>query len=58
MIDQIVIIHEASFEITEKIDMYMITVARSFVGYITKDGEYIGKSLIESTITSLKEAIL
>jgi hypothetical protein len=58
MIDQIVIIDGKDFEITDKKEMYMVTVAGSFVGYITRDGEYIGKSLLKSTIEQLKRAIL
>jgi hypothetical protein len=45
MIDQIIAIDGKDYEITDKIDMHMVTVVGSFVGYITKDGEYIGKSL-------------
>ncbi|HEX8609612.1 MAG TPA: hypothetical protein VF679_13300 [Pedobacter sp.] len=58
MIDQILFIDGKGYEITDKQDMHMVTVTGCFVGYITKDGEYIGKSLTESTILQLKEAIL
>ena len=58
MIDQIVFIDGKDYEITDKQDMHMVTTAGCFVGYITKDGEYIGKSLTDSTVVLLKEAIL
>ena len=58
MIDQFVNIDGKEYEITDKKDMFMITIKSSFIGYITKQGEYLGKSLTEEIVEKLKEAIL
>jgi hypothetical protein len=58
MIDQFVNIDGKEYEIAEKKDMFMITMESSFIGYITKKGEYLGKSLTEEIVEKLKEAIL
>jgi hypothetical protein len=36
-------------------DMHIIAVKTSFVGYITKDGEYLGKTLPPAIMVKLKE---
>lgn len=58
MIDQFIEIAEQEYEVSDKEDMYMITIKSSFVGYITKDGEYLGKTLPNEIVILLKEAIL
>jgi hypothetical protein len=58
MIDQFINIDGKEYEIADKKDMFMITMKSSFVGYITKQGEYLGKSLSEEIVQQLKEAIL
>jgi hypothetical protein len=58
MIDQFVNIDGKEYEVTDKKDMFMITIKSSFIGYITKQGEYLGKSLTEEIVEKLKEAIL
>jgi len=45
-------------KITEQEDMYMITIKSSFIGYLTKEGEYLGKSLAEDIVSKIKNAIL
>lgn len=58
MIDQFIEIDGQEYEVLDKEDMYMITIKSSFVGYITKDGEYLGKTLPNEIVILLKEAIL
>jgi hypothetical protein len=58
MIDQFIEIEGKEYEISDKKDMFMITLKSSFVGYLTKEGEYLGKSLSENIVSKLKEAIL
>ena len=58
MIDQLINIDGKEYEIADKKDMFMITMKSSFVGYITKQGEYLGKTLPEEIVQRLKEAIL
>lgn len=58
MIDQFIEIDGREYEVSDKKDMYMITVKSSFVGYITKEGEYLGKALSNDIVSQLKEAIL
>ena len=58
MIDKLINIEGREYEIADKKDMFMITLKSSFVGYITKQGEYLGKSLSDEIVKQLKEAIL
>jgi hypothetical protein len=58
MIDQFIEVDGREYEISDKKDMYMITIKSSFVGYITKDGEYLGKTLPNEIVIQLKEVIL
>jgi hypothetical protein len=58
MINQFIEVDGREYEISDKKDMFMITIKSSFVGYITKDGEYLGKSLPNDIVIQLKEAIL
>jgi hypothetical protein len=58
MIDQFIEIEGTEYEISDKKDMFMITLKSSFVGYLTKEGEYLGKSLSENIVAKLKELIL
>ena len=58
MIDQFVKVAGREYEVSDKKDMYMITIKSSFVGYITKDGEYLGNTLSNEIVIQLKEAIL
>lgn len=58
MINQFIEVDGREYEISDKKDMFMITIESSFVGYITKDGEYLGKSLANDNVIQLKEAIL
>ena len=58
MIDKLINIEGREYEIADKKDMFMITLKSSFVGYITKQGEYLGKSLSDEIVQQLKEAIL
>ena len=58
MIDQFVKVDGREYEVSDKKDMYMITIKSSFVGYITKDGEYLGNTLPDEIVIQLKEAIL
>lgn len=58
MIDQFIEINGREYEVSDKKDMYMITIKSSFVEYITKDGEYLGKTLTNEIVILLKEAIL
>ena len=58
MINQFIEVDGREYEISDKKDMFMITIKSSFVGYITKDGEYLGKSLANDIVIQLKEAIL
>jgi len=58
MIDQLINIDGKEYEIADKKDMFMITMKSSFVGYITKQGAYLGKTLPEEIVQRLKGAIL
>jgi hypothetical protein len=58
MIDKFINIEGREYDIADKTDMFMITLKSSFVGYITKQGEYLGKSLSNEIVKQLKEAIL
>lgn len=58
MIDQFIEVDGREYEITGKKEMYMITMKSSFVGYLTKDGEYLGNTLPDEIVIQLKEAIL
>ena len=58
MINQFIEVDGQEYEISDKKDMFMITIKSSFVGYITKDGEYLGKSLANDIVFQLKEAII
>ena len=58
MIDQFIKVNGREYEVSDKKDMYMITIKSSFVGYITKDGEYLGNTLPDEIVIQLKEAIL
>ena len=58
MIDQFIKVDGREYEVSDKNDMYMITIKSSFVGYITKDGEYLGNTLSDEIVIQLKEAIL
>ena len=58
MIDQFIKVDGRDYEVSDKKDMYMITIKSSFVGYITKDGEYLGNTLPDEIVIQLKEAIL
>lgn len=58
MFDQFIEVNGREYEITNKKEMYMITMKSSFVGYITKDGEYPGNTLPDEIGIQLKEAIL
>ena len=58
MISQFIEVDGLEYEISDKKDMFMITIKSSFVGYITKDGEYLGKSLANDIVFQLKEAII
>jgi hypothetical protein len=58
MIDQFIEVGGQEYEISDKKDMYMITIKSSFVGYITKYGEYLGNTLSNEIIIQLKEVIL
>jgi hypothetical protein len=58
MIDQFIKVDGREYEVSDKKDMYMITIKSSFVGYITKDGEYLGNTLPNEIVIQLKEAIL
>ena len=58
MINQFIEVNGREYEISDKKDMFMITIKSSFVGYITKDGEYFGKSLANDIVFQLKEAII
>jgi hypothetical protein len=58
LIDQFIELDGQEYEISDKKEMYMVTIKSSFVGYITKDGEYLGKTLPKQIVIQLKEAIL
>ena len=58
MIDQFIEIAGQEYEVSDKEELYMITIKSSFVGYITKDGEYLGKTLPNEIVILMKEAIL
>ena len=58
MIDQLIVIDGKEYEIADKKDMFMITLKSSFVGYLTKDGEYLGKTLSAEIVDKLKEVVL
>ena len=58
MIDKFIVIDGKEYGVTDKKDMYMITIKSSFIGYITKEGEFLGKTLSDETVNKLKEAIL
>jgi hypothetical protein len=58
MIDQFIEVGGIEYEVSDKKDMYMIAIKSCFVGYITKEGEYLGKSLPNEIVHQLREAIL
>ena len=58
MIDQFIKVDGREYEVSDKKDMYMITIKSFFGGYITKDGEYLGKTLPNEIVIQLKEGIL
>jgi hypothetical protein len=58
MIDQFIKVDGRDYEVLDKKDMYMITIKSSFVGYITKDGGYLGNTFPNEIVIQLKEVIL
>ena len=59
MIDQIIIIGDTEYEILDKGEMYMVTIASSFVGYIAKsEKEYLGKALPDDIVAQILEGVL
>jgi hypothetical protein len=57
MIDQLIEIEGNEYEIADKKDMFMITLKSSFVGYLTKDGEYLGKTLSKHVVAEIKKVL-
>jgi hypothetical protein len=58
MIDQFIKVDGREYEVSDKKDMYMIIIKSSFVGYINKNGEYLGKTLPDEIVIQWKEALL
>ena len=58
MIDQRIIVDDVEYEISDRGDLYMVTIASSFTGYISKvTKEYLGKNLPAGVVNGILEGL-
>ena len=58
MIDRYVEVDGVRYEITDKGEMYMVTIASTFIGYIAKsEKEYLGKTLPDEVVAKILKVV-